>query len=405
MDVCIIPGKPGGTLKAPDSKSDIHRKLIASALCREETLIRTADTEFCDDVLATADCLRALGAGIRIIAGKGIQVSPVRDIAGIPELDCRECGSTLRFLIPVAAALYDKARLTGAPSLAARPLAPLLEALEKHGKRFGSSSLPLETEGKLSSGEYLLPGNVSSQFVSGLLFALPLLEGDSSIRLSSPLESAEYADMTLRVLSLFGIRIDKDGDRGFNIAGGQRYVSPGELTAEGDWSSCAFLMPAGVIYTGLDENSLQPDRAVKKYIELLKPGTEAGDIRIDVSPFPDLVPILAVMACSVKGRVFLENAGRLRFKESDRLKSVCSMICSLGGKASEQGDSLVVEGCGVLAGGETDGFKDHRIVMAAVAASALCLNRVIIRGAEAVNKSYPGFFRDFAYVGGKYSVI
>lgn len=420
MDIIVNPAPLGKVqLAAPDSKSDIHRKLICAALCRTETFIGTVDTDYCDDVLATVGCLRSLGAEITVVPGKGLRVLPIRTAASVPVLDCRESGSTLRFLVPVAAGLYDECRVTGADSLIRRPLAPLLEAMASHGKSFDSSFLPLVMKGSLLSGEYVLPGNISSQFISGLLFTLPFLEGDSTVRLTSELESAEYAEMTIRVLELFGIEIGRldragssagsAGDRGFvggfSIRGGQRFVSPGIISAERDWSSCAFLIPFGVGYTGLDENSLQPDRAVKKYMEMMIPGREVGELHIDVSSEPDLVPILSVMACSVMGRVFLENGARLRMKESDRLTSCAAMIRALGGNVTELADSLVIEGCGSLEGGTVESFNDHRIVMAAAAAAVLCRTPVTIRGAEAVNKSYPGFFRDFTRAGGSYNVI
>ncbi len=415
MDIIVNPAPLSGRLPAPDSKSDIHRKLICAALCETETFIGTVDTGYCDDVLATVGCLRALGADIAVVPEKGMRVLPVRTSSSVPVLDCRECGSTLRFLVPVAAGLYDECRFTGAASLAGRPLAPLLEAMAFHGKRYDSSRLPLTLSGKLASGEYVLPGNISSQFISGLLFTLPFLDGDSSIRLTSALESAEYAEMTIRVLKQFGIEIGRlgpvdasagsAGDRGFIVRGGQRFVSPGSVRAEGDWSSCSFLSPFGAVYTGLDENSLQPDRAVIKYMKMMKPGTEVDELHIDVSQNPDLVPVLSVMACSVRGRVFLENGARLRIKESDRLTSCAAMLRSLGGNVTELADSLVIEGCGSLEGGTVDSFNDHRIVMAASAAAVLCRTPVTIRGAEAVNKSYPGFFRDFTRAGGSYNVI
>ncbi len=418
MDVRITPGALSGTFAAIPSKSDAHRLLICAALAdgptRIQLPVRSADMD------ATVGCLRALGAAVTESASGELTVRP----GAVPEnpvLNCGESGSTLRFLLPVAAALCGEVSFTGEGRLPQRPLGALLDAMGAHGAAASAPALPLTVRGRLRAGSYTLPGDVSSQFISGLLLALPLCAGDSELRLTSPLQSAAYVDMTLGTLARFGVRVDLYAD-GYGIPGGQRYRSPGRAAAEGDWSNAAFFLTAGalsggVACTGLDAQSRQADLAIAALLRRFGAAVEASTERIfaapgeltpqdiDVSEFPDLFPILAVLACGAKGTSTLYNAARLRLKESDRIACVAQMLRDLGAEVSEAPDALAVTGRGELSGGETQSFNDHRIAMAAAAASVLCRGDVILRDAQAVSKSYPAFFDDFTALGGNCRVL
>lgn len=404
MEICVKPKKLSGTMKAPDSKSDLHRKLICAALCSRGLVLHMDTTCICDDVEATIQCLRALGTTITILSDTAIEVVPGSEHAAVPLLDCSESGTTLRFLLPVAAALFGQAKVVGKPSLARRPVLPILKALEAHGVYSNSDRLPLELSGYLSGGKYKIPGNISSQFISGLLLALPLLDEESRIQLTSPLESASYVDMTIQVMSQFGVKVIRNPD-GFTVPAWQKYRSPEDLTVEGDWSSSAFFTPFGARCEGLVPDSLQPDRKIEEYAAILKPGASVDNLFIDVSPHPDLVPMLGIMACGVHGTVTLGNGRRLRLKESDRIASTAAMIRGLGGAVEEKEDALVITGTGSLTGGRVSSYNDHRIVMAATVASVLCTGTVTITDAQAFKKSYPGFLWDFNSLGGTYYVL
>ncbi|MCL2077985.1 MAG: 3-phosphoshikimate 1-carboxyvinyltransferase [Oscillospiraceae bacterium] len=408
MDVKITPHVLGGGIRAITSKSAAHRALICAAISRwqgqGETEVRFDDTS--EDIEATAKCLEAMRE----------KNSPV--------VNCGESGSTFRFLLPLALLLCENAEFAGKGRLPERPISDLLNALRANGAEFSAEKIPFRVSGKLKSGEYRLPGNISSQFVSGLLFALPLLDGDSVITLTSRLESIAYVDMTVNMLKKFGVEIIHEADN-YTVKGNQKYRSPEVINVESDWSNAAFFLAAGalgesrngVTMTGLDMNSAQGD---KEIVELLKkfgagvkvceksvkvlPGELKG-IEIDVSEIPDLLPILAVTGAFAKGKTLLYNAARLRMKESDRLSSVCEMLGNLGAKVEEKPDSLVITGSpGKLNGGTVNGKGDHRIVMSAAICGCFCENEVMIKGAEAVNKSYPRFFEDYAKLGGKYVI-
>ena len=422
MDVRILPSLLSGTVCAVPSKSDAHRLLICAALSHEPTSIFIGGVN--EDILATMDCLRNMGAKIeKSPEDENIWlVSPVWDcIQDSPVIDCSESGSTLRFLLPVAAVICKNPVLTGAGRLPDRPIFILREQMEAHGCVFSAPKLPFALQGGLKSGLYELRGDVSSQFFSGLLFALPLLDGDSEIRILSPLESSAYVKMTVNALSKFGIRIDSIAD-GYRIRGGQHYQSPGSVRIEGDWSSASFFLTAGAVgkpvsLTGLSLESVQPDRSIISLLHRFGAKIQMTHARIDVFPgtlngidmdaaeHPDIIPILAIAACAAEGETVIRNALRLKLKESDRLAAISDCITRLGGKVQLTTDGMVITGNGCLYGGEADGFCDHRIVMSAAIASILCKEQVIIRGAEAVRKSYPNFFADFQSLGGKYDVI
>ena len=413
MNIAVRPGPLRGRVEIPASKSVAHRAMIAAALADRPTQIVLNAVN--DDLTATAACLNALGAacertdfGYRIVpaaqeknvCGAAENASGATDlceIASSPTLDCGESGSTLRFLLPVAAALGREARFVGHGRLPERPHDVLLDAMAAHGATADARRLPLQLHGRLRGGTFALPGNVSSQYITGLLMALPLCAGDSVIRLTTRLESAPYVNLTLRALADFGIRAEIRPD-GWRIPGGQRYRSPGRISVEGDWSGAAFWLAANALGSrvecgNLDEASAQGDRAIRPLLNRL-----GGEI--DVSECPDLVPALAVAAAGFPGRTALVGAARLRLKESDRLASVAALLRALGCAVDEGAESLTIHGGAPLTGGTVDGCGDHRIVMAAAVAATAASSPVTILGAQAVAKSYPDFFRDFEALGG-----
>jgi len=377
--------------------------------------VRCGETS--DDIDATAACLTALGAEVSYNWGEGFSVKPLKP-RGQAILDCGESGSTLRFMLPICCALGVSAEFHMRGRLPSRPMSPLLEELTAHGCTFdGVGGSPLKTSGKLRGGEFNLPGNVTSQFISGLLFALPLLDCDSRINVAGRLESEPYIDMTLDALRVFGIKVESE-DGYYVVRGGQKYRSPGTVHVEGDWSNAAFWLCAGAIgkggmtCTGLNFSSKQGDMAILNLLKrfgaevtcsdntvTVKPADLCG-IRIDASDTPDLVPILSVVASVAHGETVIYNAERLRIKESDRLRTVTETLRALGADIAQTPDGLTINGKKALHGGTVSSFGDHRIAMTAAVASRVCEGPVIIDGAEAVDKSYPGFWEDFSALGG-----
>ena len=423
MRITIIPSKLSGSVRAPASKSAAHRLLIAAALSDRPTDILCE--ELSEDIEATAESLNQAGADIRYDRNNGVfHVNPIKAGTRLCTLNVGESGSTLRFLLPVICALGQEAHIVMHGRLAQRPLSPLWEELERHGCRLvRNPDGSVDTQGKLEGGEFRMAADVSSQFISGLLFALPLLEEPSRIRLYGSVESEGYIRMTIRALEQFGIVTFWDGDvltvsaaegepasgregrnsrkYGFRAA----YRSPGMVKTEGDWSGGAFWEIAGMltdggagglVCTGLDENSIQGDRAVRQ----LKTKVAAGNAVVDAHNIPDLVPVLAVLAAVSPGTTAFTHAERLRLKESDRIRSVVNMLLALGAGAQETEDGLIVYGTGQLRGGCADSCNDHRIAMSAAVASIACKEEVIITGAECVSKSYPAFWEDFERLGG-----
>ncbi|MDY3928703.1 MAG: 3-phosphoshikimate 1-carboxyvinyltransferase [Clostridia bacterium] len=392
MNVSITPSQLKGTLNAIASKSYAHRIIIAAALGDKPVKINLNTTS--KDIEATLSCIKALGSEVDC-QKEFIVVSPMKHSRKNILLDCIESGSTARFMLPVAAVVCDKFSMTGSGRLPERPFTPLISQMRKNGVQIDSDTLPLSVSGKLHGGNFEIAGNISSQYITGLLMALPLCGEESDITLTSKLQSSAYVNITLEVLKQFGISV-KNTSYGYKVKP-QKYISPNEITVEGDWSNAAFWIVAEKIcgdikVNGLNYKSLQGDMNILTAIEQTE--TDAGEI-------PDLVPILAVMACAKKGATRIYNAERLRLKESDRLKTTAKMLSDLGADIKETSDGLIIQGTGKLRGGKCDGFNDHRIVMSAAIASCLCENDVIITGAEAVNKSYPTFFEDFASLGGK----
>ena len=410
MTVTLPAGPLCGEVRIPASKSQAHRLLICAALGK------TAVTLRCDgisrDIDATARCLQALGASVTVEGGT-IRLTPGRSDAPAM-LPCGESGSTLRFLLPVAAALGADATFCMEGRLPQRPLHPLDEELKRHGVTFTRQGDTLTVSGQLLSGDYTLPGNVSSQYISGLLMALPLLEGDSTLTVTGSVESAAYIAMTEDSLRLSGIAFEKDGWV-YRIPGGQTAHLPDELSVEGDWSNAAFFLCAGalsaegVTVTGLNAASSQGDRAVvdilrrfgAKVTENAESVTVSAQklhgITIDAAPIPDLVPTLSVVAACAEGETRIVNAARLRLKESDRIATTAALLRAVGGSVTELPDGLIIHGA-ALTGGTVDTANDHRIAMAAAVAASLC--PVTVPGSECVQKSYPRFWEDYAALKG-----
>lgn len=405
MDIRISGRKLSGRIQAIASKSCAHRLLICAALADAPCEVEIA--QLSADIEATARCLNALGAGIKRTSS-GYYVTPIDfSVSREVRLDCGESGSTLRFLLPVAARMAkgSKIHFTGSGRLPERPNTVLTRAMRLHGVQVSSDNLPMTVEGSLEDGMYMMPGNVSSQYISGLLFALPALPRTSFIRFTTEVESASYIELTVSALKRFGIEIKRTLG-GYDIPGNQKFISPGIAKAEGDWSNAAFWMTANalgsdVTVDGLNMNSVQGDRAVMQVLDSMRRANgKLYGTRVDASDIPDLVPVLSVAATQAEGETVFYNAGRLRLKECDRLQAVRECLTALGGRVTETEDGLIVCGGRQLHGGEVQSFNDHRIVMAMAIAATVARGEVVIRGAEAVAKSYPAFFEDYKKLGG-----
>ena len=397
-----------------------HRLLICSAFADAPTRILCEETN--KDIEATAACLDALGANIQRNAPyyDVIPVSPENITRGAT-LPCGESGSTLRFLLPIAAALGADCSFLLEGRLADRPLSPLREELESHGVSISGKN-PLSISGKLCGREFSIDGSVSSQFVSGLLFALTLMKNEATLTVTGKIESAPYIDITCYSLSLFGAPVQKNENK-FTVGARASLTSPSYLEAEGDWSNAAFPLALGVLggeveVCGLNPGSAQGDKAIidillrfGAYISVSDNGSYIArrsnlkGIDIDASQIPDLVPVLATVASVAEGRTRIYGASRLRLKESDRLFTVSDMLRRLGAKIEENDDGLTVEGVRALRGGSVSSYNDHRIAMSAAVAASVCESSVEIDGAEAVNKSYPTFWEDASSLGAKISYI
>ena len=455
MDVLVTPQPLSGTVTAPASKSDVHRALICAALSHEPTVIRSVKAELISvshDIHATGHCLKVLGTGIDVCRDHA-RVTPLSR-EGLPRphlaFECESSGSTARFMLPLAGVLCEGATFTGSAQLTARPLGDLLVAMYEHGVRFApagidqnaanttgigtgplatgggratlrSLTLPLTMTGRLGAGDYEIPGDISSQYVTGLLFAMSLLSdmgaGKSTLTLTSPLESAGYVDMTIEWLAHFGITVEPDLG-GWVVPADQRFTSPGDVVVEGDWSNGAILLALaafnpGVKVKGLKASSLQPDRVIER---LLPTWRQVRQSRTqDVRETPDLFPLLALLAAAPASIACGQAApvttftgiDRLRYKESNRVKTTLAILEAAGVKTSASKETCAVTALSrkpsrkVI---EVDAAGDHRIVMAAVVAAHVFDRPVLIRGAEAIAKSYPIFFDDYRHLGGRADV-
>lgn len=408
MDIQITPHLLSGTVTPPPSKSQTHRLLIAAVLATGTSTVK--NIAFSQDVEATLRCLTALGGSWKQTAPGTLEITGIGGLPRqartlLPHLDCGESGSTLRFFLPIALAVAGGGVFTGHGRLMERPQGPYFDLFREEGISYEQKDGTLTVQGTLRPGEYHLPGNVSSQFFTGLLFALPLLEGPSQIVPTTPVESWDYIRMTLDALASVGIAVPEPK------CGGVFQISPHpyrsfDRTVEADWSQAGFWYAAIALGShvepeGLNAFSVQGDMAVVPHFLRL---THPGDLDIDVSGIPDLLPPLAVMAAVRSGTTRFVNAARLRMKESDRLSTVRAMLTALGCRCQEGPDSLTVTG-GSLTGGTVDGAGDHRIVMAAAIAATACTAPVTILGAEAVDKSYPTFWGEYQRLGGDIHVL
>lgn len=428
----IIPTKLKGTVLAPSSKSIGHREIICAGLAVGTSIVDNISMS--KDIEATCRCLRALDVVIEEVPSKFAGRSALKVIgtgnlkAAEAGADCGESGSTLRFFIPLGALLDAPFTFTGHGKLVSRPLNAYYDIFAKQGLKYETAEaghLPLTVNGRLQAGLYQLPGNVSSQYVSGLLFALPLLDGDSVIEITSELESAAYVDMTLSCLAKYGIEITNENDahRRYLVKGGQKYQAM-DSNVEGDWSQAAFWTVGGslgeaVTCSGVDFTSLQGDKAVVPIMEgmaadISVQGTDVVTISkttkatvIDGANCPDIIPVLTVLAAVSEGTTEIINAGRLRIKECDRLAAITQELNKLGADITELPEGLIVKGKpeGLRGGAEVDAWNDHRIAMSLAIAAQKCVEPFTLTGASSVQKSYPEFWQDYKLVGGKIEVL
>lgn len=403
MDLTITPSRLSGCVSIPSSKSIAHRALICAALADGSSHITNVSVS--DDINATISSLRALGARITV-NGTSIDVTGISKASQSAVIDCNESGSTLRFLIPVACALGTSSEFLGRGRLAMRPIDIYLREMSSKGITFDySGTMPFSVSGKLRGGSFHVEGNISSQFITGLLLALPLCCEDSQIFLTSKLESKPYADITVSCLRHFGIKVTEQNGA-YIIKGAQKYKTS-DLQVEADFSQAAFFIAANYIGNNITINNL-PDPSMssqgdKKVIEITNDlcyNYRHTPYIIDASDIPDLVPVLAV-ACSLSGcRTSIIGAGRLRIKESDRLVSTSQMINSLGGKVTETENGLDIIPVSSFTGGTVDSCNDHRIAMAAAIAATRATGKVTIKNFDAIKKSYPDFLNDYKKLGG-----
>lgn len=419
LDIELFPSVLKGEIKAPPSKSLTHRALICAALSNGQSKI--TNVAYSDDILATIDALELLGAKFEKHGSKLIVKGTKRIKAPSEPINCNESGSTLRFLIPVFSLSNKKISFTGNPSLIKRPQSIFEEIFKKDGNTFKIDNNNIVVNGSVTAREYVIKGNVSSQFFSGLMFALPLLEEDSTILLDGILESKAYVDLTIQTLEEFGIEI-QELENGYFIKGNQSY-EPRNYDIEGDYSQAAFFLVGGVLngqikVSDLDHESFQGDKAIITLIKKMNGKViymENGFITqssstigrtIDLSDFPDLGPIIALLGSLSKGKTIITNASRLRIKESDRIESTVRTLKKLGANISSTKDEIIIKGKTSLKGGVTvDSYNDHRIAMMVSIAASLSKEKVILTNANAVSKSYPNFFKDYESVQGKLNII
>lgn len=408
MNYTVKPGFRSGRVSIPSSKSYAHRQLICAALSDSSSQI------ICDglskDIIATTQCLQALGAKIEIL-GNTINIEPIRKSEKEAVLNCNESGSTLRFLLPVVAALGIDATFEMADGLAKRPVDDLLAVMKSHSVIVTKGENTISVKGLMTAGDFSVPGNVSSQYISGLLMALPLLDGDSRLIIIGDTESKDYIRITEDSLEKSGICIQMSGNE-YTIPGNQKYQSKEKSSVEQDWSNAAFflcmgaLSNKGIFIEKMPLTSAQGDREIMNVLKemgaeieidgagIFVKRKELKALTIDAAAIPDLVPTIAALASLCEGTTHIKNAQRLRIKESDRLESTSNMLKSLGAEVTCLDDGLIIEGKKKLEGGTIDACNDHRIAMAAAVAANGCENDVVVLGAQCIAKSYPGFWED-----------
>ena len=429
MKIKIKPSILNGKIEIPPSKSYSHRTVIAAALAEGGKKSKIDNLKFSVDITTTTDIMENWGAKINReessleIIGNGGKVVP-KD----KHVQCNESGSTIRFLIPIGITDENELIFDGKGKLVDRPLDSYYRIFDKQGifDKNENGKLPLTVNGKLKAGNYEIDGNISSQFITGLLYSLPLLDGDSKLTINKNLESKGYIDLTLEILKLAGIEIVNNNYKSFDIKGNQIY-RPFDYTVEGDYSQVAFWIVAGIISANKDnevkclhvnKNSLQGDREIIEIVErmgadieifdnyvLVRPSKTKGTV-IDISQCPDIAPILTVLGALSEGETRIINGERLRIKESDRITSIKTELNKLGANVAEEGDSLIIQGVEGFKGGVTvNAWNDHRIAMSLAIASTRCEKEIILEEAESVRKSYPHFWDDFVKMGGEIEVI
>ncbi len=427
----IFPAKLKGTVQVPSSKSMGHREIICAGLAAGTSIVDNISMS--KDIEATMRVLRALGVSVdavpSMLAGRtALQITGTgHPVAAADAADCGESGSTLRFFVPLGANLGCPLTFSGHGKLVSRPLQAYYDIFDKQPVQYfnAGGNLPLTVSGHLLPGKYELPGNVSSQFVSGLLFALPLLKGESEIIITSPLESASYVDMTLACLAKYGVDVENvDGaHRRYFVRGNQHYKAQ-DSRVEGDWSQAAFWTVGGalgeaVTAAGVDFASLQGDKAVVEIMQRMgacvtkeadgvnvRGGATQATV-IDAADCPDIIPVLTVLAAVSAGTTKVINAGRLRIKECDRLAAITTELNKLGAQITEESEGLTIVGRpqGLAGGAEVDAWNDHRIAMSLAIAAQRCALPIVLTGAGSVSKSYPNFWEDYQSVGGRLEVL
>ena len=423
MKVKIKPKKLGGTIPIPPSKSYSHRAIIAAALAtsnKDKEVSRIDNLKYSVDITTTTEIMENWGANIEIgedfeiIKGNSGIVNPKDEYT-----QCNESGSTIRFLIPIGLSNNNKIVFDGKGKLVERPLDSYYKIFDEQGIKYSNNNgwLPLNVDGQLKPGKYEIEGNISSQYITGLLYALPLLNGDSELKINKTLESKGYIDLTLEILEMSGIKVENNNYKSFFIKGNQKY-NPFDYVIEGDYSQVAFWIVAGILGSEIKclhvkKESLQGDREIIEIVQrmganveifddyiIVKPSQTYGTV-IDISQCPDIGPILTVLAALSKGETKIINAERLRIKESDRITSIKTELNKLGANVEEVGDSLVINGVERLTGStELSAWNDHRIAMSLAIASIKCDGEIVIDEAESVKKSYPHFWEDFKKMGG-----
>ncbi|MFK5883785.1 MAG: 3-phosphoshikimate 1-carboxyvinyltransferase [Candidatus Izemoplasma sp.] len=415
----LFPSTLNGEVSAPPSKSISHRAIIAASLSYGKSVI--SNLLFSDDVNATIESMKELGVKFTKEADKLTIVGPKHLKYSHNEVNCNESGSTLRFLIPIFSLTNEKITFTGKDSLIKRPQTIYEDIFKSDGNILDITKSKIVVNGSIKARKYFIDGKVSSQFISGLMFSLPLLKSDSEIIFTSPIESIGYIDLTIDVLKSFGVII-KRLDNGYLIRGNQHYT-PQDYTIDGDYSQSAFFLVGGLIserikINNLSTTSLQGDKEIISYIHsmngnlksmvngFITRNSDTEGITIDISQTPDLAPPIALLAALSKGTTKIVNASRLRIKESDRIKSIVQTLKKLGADIKEVDDSIIIQGIPMFEGGVTvDSFNDHRIAMMVSIASSRSKNEIILTQANAVSKSYPTFYDDFKSIGGNYIIV
>ena len=429
MKIKIKPSTLNGKIEIPPSKSYSHRAVIAAALAENSRKSKIDNLKFSVDITTTTDIMENWGAKIkRFESALEIVGNDGRVVPKDKYVQCNESGSTIRFLIPVGITSANELIFDGKGKLMDRPLDSYYKIFEEQGLKYETTGgkLPLTVNGKLKAGNYEIDGNISSQFITGLLYALPLLDGDSKLTINKNLESKGYIDLTLEILQLAGIEIKNNDYKSFEIKGNQSY-KPFDYTVEGDYSQVAFWIVAGIISANRDnevkclhvnKNSLQGDREIIEIVTrmganlkifddyvIVKPSKTKGTV-IDISQCPDIAPILTVLAALSEGETRIINGERLRIKESDRITSIKTELNKLGANVAEKGDSLIIQGVQGFTGGVTvSAWNDHRIAMSLAVASSRCEKEIILEEAESVRKSYPHFWDDFVKMGGEIEIV